>query len=498
MSRPTPRSHVPAADDDPALDPFLAGRDSRLDRWRDRRTYLGAAGGVFVSLGLLVLAVVAYQLWGTGIQEAQAQRDLRHRFDEMLSSTVPPDSTAPASIAPATTAEPVERPSTGTVPLPVPQATEPPPTVPTPDEPSSHPEIKDGDPVALLQIPAIGLDKVVVSGVFSDDLKHGPGHYPATPLPGEIGNAGIAGHRTTYGSPFADLDKLQLDDEIIVTTTAGRFRYVVVGTKIVQPSDASVLAPSADVRLTLTTCDPRYSTAHRLIVTAVLDPRSPNEPVATTAPATTPATVAPGPDVTVTTIPSPTTTVGDVTTSTLPPTTSAATAPPTTSAATTPPPTSAATTVPTTTTVSVEQQVNDAYLAYWPRYWACLRDPTSCAPDELTAQQGTARQALTKTIEDFRTKNLHVGDEDPGYAVIEKTVVDDIAQKATVDSCVWDTDVLYGPPAKPGRPEIIVNNLRFSKMYQHDLYLEDGTWKIGAQRELSRGPQGINQCPPKP
>ena len=160
--------------------------------------------------------------------------------------------------------------------------------MPTPDEPSLHPEIKDGDPVARLQIPAIGLDKIVVSGVFSDDLKHGPGHYPTTPLPGEVGNAGIAGHRTTYGSPFGDLDKLQLDDQIIVTTTAGRFRYDVVGTKIVEPSDASVLAPSTDVRLTLTTCDPRYSTAHRLIVTAVLDPRPPDEPVATTAPALPP------------------------------------------------------------------------------------------------------------------------------------------------------------------------------------------------------------------
>jgi sortase A len=475
---------VPAADDDPALDASLAGRDSRLDRWRDRRTYLGAVGGVFVLLGLLVLAFVAYQLWGTDIQEARAQRDLRHRFDEMLSSTVPPASTVPASTAVDTTAVPVVRPSTGTVRRPVVQAMEPSPTVPTPDEPSSHPEIKDGDPVARLEIPAIGLDKIVVSGVFSDDLKHGPGHYPATPLPGEVGNAGIAGHRTTYGSPFGDLDKLQPDDEIIITTTAGRFRYVVVGTKIVQPSDASVLAPSTDVRLTLTTCDPRYSTAHRLIVTAVLDTRSPNEPVAT-APATTSPPVAPATDVSVTTIPAPTTTVSDVTTPTLPPTT--------------PPTTSAATTVPATTTpVSVEQQVNDAYLAYWPRYWACLRNPTSCIPDQLTAQQGTARQALTKTVEDFRKGNLHVGDEDPGYAVIEKTVVDVVAQKAAVDSCVWDTDVLYGPPAKPGGRETIVNNLRFSKMYQHDLYLEDGAWKIGEQRELSRGPEGINQCPPNP
>ena len=203
--------------------------------------------------------------------------------------------------------------------------------MPTPDEPSSHPEIKDGDPVARLQIPAIGVDQVVVSGVFSDDLSHGPGHYPATPLPGEVGNAGIAGHRTTYGSPFGDLDKLHPGDEIIVTTTAGRFRYVVAGSKIVEPSDASVLAPTNDVRLTLTTCHPRYSTARRLIVTAVLDPQSPNEPVATTAaaPATTPPPVTPATtnvpatDVPVTTTPAPTTTVGAVTTVT-PPTTAAA------------------------------------------------------------------------------------------------------------------------------------------------------------------------------
>ncbi len=489
MSRPTPRSHVPAVDGDPALDPLVVGRDSRLDRWRDWRTYVRAAGRIFVLLGLLVLVFVAYQLWGTDIQEARAQRDLRHRFDEILSSTVPPDSTVPESIAPDATAEPVVRNSTGTVALPVPQGTEPPPTLPTPDVPSSHPEIKDGDPVARLQIPAIGLDKVVVSGVFSDDLKQGPGHYPATPLPGEVGNAGIAGHRTTYGSPFGDLDKLQPDDEIIVTTTAGRFTFVVVGSKIVQPSDASVLAPSTDVRLTLTTCDPRYSTAHRLVVSAVLDP-SPHEPVATTAPTTTaptttPPTVAPAPDTSVTTSPASTTPVSDVTTTvTLPPTT--------------PPTTSAATTVPTTTTVSVEQQVNDAYLAFWPNYWACLRAPTTCAPDQLTAQQGTARQELTKTVDDLRTRNLHVGDEDPGYAVIAKTVVDVVAQKATVDSCVWDTHVLYGPPTKPGGPETVVSNLRFSKIYQHDLYLEDGVWKIGEQRELSRGPQGINQCPPNP
>jgi LPXTG-site transpeptidase (sortase) family protein len=394
---------------------------------------------------------------------------------------VPPDSVLPESTAPDATAVPIAHASADTEPLTAPNATEPPPTVPTPDLPSLHPEIKDGDPVARLEIPSIGVDKVVVSGVLTEDLEHGPGHYPGTPLPGEVGNAGIAGHRTTYGSPFSNLDKLKPHDEIIVTTTAGRFRYVVVGSKIVQPSDASVLAPSTDFRLTLTTCDPRYSTAHRLVITAVFDPNAPNEPVATTVPATAPPPVTAAPD---TTIPAPTTTLGDATTGTPPPAT--------------PPTTTATTALPTTTTVPVDQQVNDAYLASWPSYWACLRNPTTCVPDDLTAQQGTARQALATTVNDFRTRHLHVGDEDPGYAVVLKTVVDATAQKATVDSCVWDTDVLYGPPAKRGGPEVIVSNLRFSKMFQHDLYLEDGAWKIGAQREISRGPEGINQCPPKP
>lgn len=489
MARLRRRPRVPVAQRDADVVAVVVGRKRR----RDWGNWVGAAGVVFVALGLFVLAVVAYRLWGTGIQEARAQRDLRQRFDHMLSSTVPTNPAVPMSIVPGATARPDGRSSTDPVPLPGRRTTEPSPTVPTPDEPSSHPEIKNGDPVARLQIPAIGVDKVVVSGVLTGDLEHGPGHYPATPLPGELGNAGIAGHRTTYGSPFSDLDQLQPGDQIIVTTTAGRFRFDVIGAKIVEPTDASVLAPTSDTRLTLTTCDPRYSTAHRLIVTAVLDPRPPDEPVATTAAATTRPTVtattgasATGGDRT--TIPAPSTTVGDTTTVTTPTTT-------------TPPPSSPTTATPMTATpptTGVEQLVADAYLASWPRYWACVRDPTSCAPDDLTAQQGTARQTLTTTVDELRAQGWYVGNEDPGYAVIATTVVDVVAHQATVSSCVWDTEVLYGPPTVPGGPATVVNDLPISRMYEHDLYLEDGTWKIGAQRELSHGPPGSNLCPPRP
>ena len=72
--------------------------------------------------------------------------------------------------------------------------------------------------MARLEIPRIGVDEIVVAGVGVDDLHKGPGHYPDTPLPGERGNVAIAGHRTTYGAPFHDIDELQPGDEVVATT----------------------------------------------------------------------------------------------------------------------------------------------------------------------------------------------------------------------------------------------------------------------------------------
>ena len=67
-----------------------------------------------------------------------------------------------------------------------------------------------------MQIDRIGLSSVVVEGTNADDLREGPGHYPATPLPGQRGTVGIAGHRTTYGAPFRKIDKVRPGDEIVV------------------------------------------------------------------------------------------------------------------------------------------------------------------------------------------------------------------------------------------------------------------------------------------
>ena len=141
-----------------------------------------------------------------------------------------------------------------------------------PARPPTVPPIAEGDPVARLEIPEIGLDVVVVAGVSVDDLKRGPGHYPDTPLPGQFGNAAIAGHRTTYGQPFLDIDDLDPGDQIIATTLAGRFVYAVTGTEIVEPDDTHVVATTnPDIaELTLTSCHPKWSASQRIIVHSAL------------------------------------------------------------------------------------------------------------------------------------------------------------------------------------------------------------------------------------
>jgi sortase A len=121
-----------------------------------------------------------------------------------------------------------------------------------------------------MRIPKIDLNQVVVEGVGVPELKKGPGHYPSTPLPGRPGNAGVAGHRTTYGAPFGRLDELAAGDSIEVETLEGAFTYRVTEVTVVSPDQRSVLYPTSDSRLTLTTCHPKYSASRRLIVVAAL------------------------------------------------------------------------------------------------------------------------------------------------------------------------------------------------------------------------------------
>jgi len=129
--------------------------------------------------------------------------------------------------------------------------------------------IETGDSLTRIKIPALGLDTVVVEGITPSALRAGAGHYPQTPLPCEGGNVSIAGHRTTYGRPFGNVDQLKPGDTIELTTPIGGCVYQVAKAPwVVAPTELSVIEPTGERSLTLTTCHPKGSAAQRLIVRA--------------------------------------------------------------------------------------------------------------------------------------------------------------------------------------------------------------------------------------
>jgi sortase A len=130
---------------------------------------------------------------------------------------------------------------------------------------------RPGDPLGHIRIPRMGLSTVVVDGTDAGELRTGPGHYPATPLPGEHGTIGIAGHRTTYGAPFRRIDRLRPGDPIELTMPYGRFTYRVERTRIVPPTAVWVTDRRAYDRLVLSACHPLYSAAKRIVVFARLE-----------------------------------------------------------------------------------------------------------------------------------------------------------------------------------------------------------------------------------
>jgi sortase A len=146
-----------------------------------------------------------------------------------------------------------------------------------------HRQIAQGQVLLRIQIPKIGVNALVVEGTDPAALRAGAGHYVSTAFPCTSGNAGIAGHRTTYGHPFNRIDELQPGDQIKLITPEKTCTYSVIdgppGTKhphpnspswITTPTDGSVIAPLSGSYLTLTTCHPKGSAAKRLIVRAEL------------------------------------------------------------------------------------------------------------------------------------------------------------------------------------------------------------------------------------
>jgi sortase A len=215
-----------------------------------RRERLATAFGWMRNVGLALVLFAAWQLWGTSLAQHQSQQALKQQFTAHVHQAAP-TSSGPVLISADT----------------------------------RLPEPREGSVVARIQIPTIGVDQYVVEGTAENDLQEGPGHYIGTAMPGQAGNVAIAGHRTTYGAPFNDLNSLALGDDIDLTTDAGvTFHYVVTQAPVaVAPTDVQVLNSFGDNRLTLTTCNPRYSASQRLVVVALL--KSPVAPGEATSPA---------------------------------------------------------------------------------------------------------------------------------------------------------------------------------------------------------------------
>jgi sortase A len=199
-------------------------------------------GELLITFGIVVLLFAVYELKVTDIRAAATQRGLSSELQRNWAGSTPTRPNGPDPLV-----QPVK-----------------------------------GQPFAEIRMPRLGADytRVVVEGVDHDDLKKGPGHYPGTTLPGQIGNTVISGHRTTYGAPFSNLDKLRPGDVVDIQVRYRTYHYRVTGTRIVSPDQRSVLLPvpdrpgvvPSDRILTMTTCNPKYSAAQRMVVFAAMRP----------------------------------------------------------------------------------------------------------------------------------------------------------------------------------------------------------------------------------
>lgn len=127
-----------------------------------------------------------------------------------------------------------------------------------------------GQQMGTIEIPKIGLVHKIFQGFELKQIDNGPGHWPKSPVPGQVGNVVFAGHRVTHSKPFFDIDKLAVGDQIIFKMPWGQFVYEMTGQSIVAPTDVHILNPTNDATITLFACHPKHSAAKRYVITGKL------------------------------------------------------------------------------------------------------------------------------------------------------------------------------------------------------------------------------------
>ncbi|MFI5678325.1 class E sortase [Streptomyces cellulosae] len=249
-----------------------------------RRRALWAGGEVLVTVGILMLLLVAHQLWWTN---RQARQGAEHKVEALErqwegglgdpggSGDDPGDGSDPD---PA----PGDGGDSGTS---VPSASPEPPgeRSAAADRPSTP---RRSQAYAILTVPRLGLRVPVAEGIGKADVldKGYVGHYPGTQQPGQAGNFALAGHRNTHGEPFRYINRLRPKDTVEVETRTATYTYTVDRTLpqtsardagVIQPIPRSTVHPGRGYTdpgsyLTLTTCTPEYTSRYRLVVWAEL------------------------------------------------------------------------------------------------------------------------------------------------------------------------------------------------------------------------------------
>jgi LPXTG-site transpeptidase (sortase) family protein len=211
-----------------------------------RRTIRGI-GELLITTGLVILLFATYEVYGKAFEVNEAQGQLDSALDQDWAKLPPVPATKPGA-------------------------------VPVVDKPIP------GSGLARLYIPRLGKSWVVVEGVTKKDIKHAPGHYPDSQLPGQVGNFAMAGHRMP--SVFWDLDKLDNGDPIVVETRTSWHVYRVIKKHVIRPTQVEVVSsnpenPKATATrklITLTTCNPKWDNYQRLVILGELQREQPHTP----------------------------------------------------------------------------------------------------------------------------------------------------------------------------------------------------------------------------
>ena len=215
------------------------------------RTLVRRLGVLLTGLGVLLLVwgLVTWQ-WGdpvTGLWNRWEQRKLAESYEQFLDSYRPPPPPATPAGKPASAKSPERYQRAAR---------------------SLRTTLDVGQPVGRLRIDELGLDAVVVNGTDASSLRKGPGRDERTAMPGEGRLVYIAGHRTTFGAPFAHIDRLERGDRVVLEVPYATFVYRVTGHVVVPADDLARLESRGREEIALQACHPRFSASQRYIVYA--------------------------------------------------------------------------------------------------------------------------------------------------------------------------------------------------------------------------------------